>query len=49
VAFIVSGAATVLFWRSMGCEMETSGGWTMSMMWMRMRIRLGQMVGMNPF
>jgi predicted metal-binding membrane protein len=36
VTFIVSVAATVYFCRSMCCEMEMPGGWTMSMMWMRM-------------
>src|SRR6266516_4134992 len=36
VAFIASVAATVYFCRSMCCEMEMPGGWTMSMMWMRM-------------
>src|SRR3989441_10067552 len=36
VAFIVSVAATIYFCRSMCCEMEMPGGWTMSMMWMRM-------------
>jgi predicted metal-binding membrane protein len=36
VAFIVSVAATVYFCRSMCCEMEMPGGWTMSMMWTRM-------------
>jgi predicted metal-binding membrane protein len=36
VAFIASVAATVYFCRSMCCEMETAGGWKMSMMWMRM-------------
>lgn len=35
-AFIVSVAATVHFCRSMCCEMGMPGGWTMSMMWMRM-------------
>ena len=36
LAFIVSAAATVYFCRSMCCAMEMPGGWTMSMMWMRM-------------
>src|SRR5437016_14460619 len=36
VAFIASVAATVYFCRSMCCEMEMPGGWTMSRMWMRM-------------
>src|SRR5438552_2426829 len=36
LAFIVCPAATVYFCRSMCCEMEMPGGWTMSMMWMRM-------------
>src|SRR5438876_10449355 len=36
VAFIASVAATIYFCRSMCCEMEMPGGWTMSMMWMRM-------------
>src|SRR5207247_1082455 len=36
VAFIANVAATVYFCRSMCCEMEMPGGWTMSMMWMRM-------------
>src|SRR5207249_11463884 len=35
VAFIASVAATIYFCRSMCCEMEMPGGWTMSMMWMR--------------
>jgi len=37
LAFVVSVSATVHFCRSMCCEMEMPGGWTMSMMWMRMR------------
>src|SRR5262245_40669137 len=37
IAFVASVAATVYFCRSMCCEMEMPGGWTMSMMWMRMR------------
>jgi len=36
VAFIASVAATVYFCRSMCCQMEMPGDWTMSMMWMRM-------------
>src|SRR5438874_13402675 len=36
VAFIASVAATIYFCRSMCCEMEMPGGWTMTMMWMRM-------------
>src|SRR5881409_997743 len=36
VAFIASVAATIYFCRSMCCETEMPGGWTMSMMWMRM-------------
>src|SRR6266545_7456633 len=36
VAFVASVTATVYFCRSMCCEMEMPGGWTMSMMWMRM-------------
>src|SRR5438093_7465067 len=36
LAFAASVAATVYFCRSMCCEMEMPGGWTMSMMWMRM-------------
>jgi predicted metal-binding membrane protein len=36
VTFIASVAATVYFCRSMCCEMEMPGGWTLSMMWMRM-------------
>jgi predicted metal-binding membrane protein len=35
-AFIASVAATVYFCRSMCCEVEMPGGWTMSSMWMRM-------------
>ncbi len=35
VAFIASVAATVCFCRSTCCAMEMPGGWTMSMMWMR--------------
>src|SRR5260370_36777056 len=37
LAFVASVSATVYFCRSMCCEMEMPGGWTMSMMWMRMR------------
>jgi len=37
LAFAASVSATVYFCRSMCCEMEMPGGWTMSMMWMRMR------------
>ena len=36
VAFVAGVAATVYFCRLMCCEMEMPGGWTMSMMWMRM-------------
>ncbi len=36
VAFVASVAATFYFCRSMCCEMEMPGGWTMSMMWTRM-------------
>src|SRR5882672_4021654 len=36
LAFVASVSATVYFCRSMCCEMEMPGGWTMSMMWMRM-------------
>lgn len=36
-AFIAGVAGTVYFCRSMCCEREMPGGWTMSMMWMRMR------------
>jgi len=36
LAFAVSVSATIYFCRSMCCEMEMPGGWTMSMMWMRM-------------
>src|SRR2546421_8968 len=36
LAFVASIAATAHFCRSMCCEMEMPGGWTMSMMWMRM-------------
>src|SRR5215831_12724393 len=37
LAFVASGSATAYFCRSMCCEMEMPGGWTMSMMWIRMR------------
>src|SRR2546427_2118915 len=37
LAFVAGVSATVYFGRSMCCEMEMPGGWTMSMMWMRMR------------
>src|SRR5262245_56714096 len=36
LAFLASVSATAYFCRSMCCEMEMPGGWTMSMMWMRM-------------
>src|ERR1043166_1760566 len=36
LAFVAGGSATAYFCRSMCCEMEMPGGWTMSMMWMRM-------------
>src|SRR6266568_6127131 len=36
LAFVAGVSATVYFCRSMCCEMEMPGGWTMSMMWMRM-------------
>jgi predicted metal-binding membrane protein len=36
IAFSGSFAATIYFCRSLCCEMEMPGGWTMSMMWMRM-------------
>jgi predicted metal-binding membrane protein len=36
LAFIAGVSATVYFYRSMCCGMEMPGGWTMSMMWMRM-------------
>src|SRR5919197_2213948 len=36
LTFAASVAATAHFCRSMCCEMEMHGGWTMSMMWMRM-------------
>jgi len=37
LAFVAGISATVYFCRSMCCEMKMPGGWTMSMMWMRMR------------
>ena len=36
VAFLASVGATAYFCRSMCCEMDMPGGWTMSMMWLRM-------------
>jgi len=36
LAFIISVAATIYFYRTMGGGMQMPGGWTMSMMWMRM-------------
>ena len=36
LAFVAGVSATAYFYRSMCCEMEMPGGWTMSMMWMRM-------------
>src|ERR1017187_772778 len=36
IAFVASVAATVYFCRSMSGGMDMPGGWTMSMMWMRM-------------
>jgi predicted metal-binding membrane protein len=36
LAFIAGVSTTVYFYRSMCCGMEMPGGWTMSMMWMRM-------------
>src|SRR5262245_32048864 len=36
LAFVASVSATIYFCHSMCCEMEMPGGWTMSMMWMRM-------------
>src|SRR5882672_3625629 len=36
VAFVANGSATAYFCRSMCCDMKMPGGWTMSMMWMRM-------------
>src|SRR5438876_12438371 len=37
LAFVAGVSATVYFCHSMCCEMEMPGGWTMSMMWRRMR------------
>jgi predicted metal-binding membrane protein len=37
LAFVASVAATIYFCRSVCCDIEMPGGWTMSMMWMRMR------------
>src|SRR6266436_9727044 len=36
LAFVAGVSATAYFCRSMCCEMQMPGGWTMSMMWMRM-------------
>src|SRR5213594_3226963 len=36
LAFVAGVSATVYFCRSMCCQMEMPGGWTISMMWMRM-------------
>jgi hypothetical protein len=36
LAFVAGVAATAYFCRSMCGDMEMPGGWTMSMMWMRM-------------
>jgi|SRR6266496_3902138 len=36
LAFVAGVSATAYFCRSMCCETEIPGGWTMSMMWMRM-------------
>src|SRR5271154_4347487 len=36
LAFVAGVSATAYFCRSMRCEMGMPGGWTMSMMWMRM-------------
>jgi predicted metal-binding membrane protein len=36
LAFVVNVAATIYFCRKMGGGMHMPGGWTMSMMWMRM-------------
>src|SRR5215469_5547294 len=36
LAFAAGVYATLRFCHSMCCEMEMPGGWTMSMMWMRM-------------
>ena len=37
LAFAAGVSATVYFCRSMCCEIQMPGGWTMSMMWTRMR------------
>ena len=37
LAFVAGVAATIYFCRSMGGKMDMPGGWTMSMMWMRMQ------------
>jgi predicted metal-binding membrane protein len=37
LAFALGVWVTVYFCRSMCCELEMPGGWTMSMMWLRMR------------
>ncbi len=42
LAFVASVAATAHFCHSMCCEMEMPGGWTMSMMWMRMTSVIGR-------
>src|SRR5882672_3787703 len=39
LAFVAGVSATAYFCRSMCCDMEMPGGWTMSMMWMRMPIQ----------
>jgi predicted metal-binding membrane protein len=36
LAFVAGVSATAYFCRPMCCDMEMPGGWTMSMMWMRM-------------
>src|SRR4029434_9070745 len=36
IAFIAGGLETAYLCRSMCCDMKMPGGWTMSMMWMRM-------------
>src|SRR5262245_40112374 len=36
LAFVAGSSATIYFCRSMCCEMDMPGGWTMSMMWMPM-------------
>ena len=41
VAFIVSVAGTVHYCRSMCCELDMPGGWTMSLMWLGMRGQTG--------